>query len=113
MKSKWYLLLAVGLVFFELSYAATETGYIDYIIVRDSDGLVYFGLKESQLEGQKPACASKSYWMIRDENSATGQQQLSVLLSAQMAGKKITVYGYDQCTRWGDGEDVNAIRLRF
>ncbi|NVJ60820.1 MAG: hypothetical protein HWE27_10530 [Gammaproteobacteria bacterium] len=91
--------------------AGQSIGYIDSIIVRDSDGLVYFTLKNEVIETAKPACATKTYWMIRDENSKTAEYQISQLLAAQMAGKKVTIYGHGACTRWGDGEDVNTVRV--
>ncbi len=66
-------------------------------------------------DGEKidsPACATISYWMIRDENSNSGKQQLSMLLAAHAAQRSISVHGMNTCNRWGDGEDVDYIRLR-
>ncbi|MDM3871230.1 hypothetical protein QSV34_07660 [Porticoccus sp. W117] len=94
------------------NYAGQATGKIKDILIRDSDGLVYIILKNDAQVSDKPACATNSYWMIKDENSETGKRQLSALLAAQLAGKEITIVGYNTCTRWGDGEDINLVRIR-
>jgi hypothetical protein len=59
----------------------------------------------------KPTCAKNPYWMIRDENSNAGKQQLATLLAAQATGKTVTVNGMGTCQRWLDGEDVNDVVL--
>ncbi|MCO7225686.1 hypothetical protein [Pleionea sp. CnH1-48] len=92
-------------------FASSATGKIDWLIVRDSDGLTYFTLKNFSRD-EKPACAKHDYWMIKDEKSVSGKHQLSILLAAQASGKTVTVRGYAACTRWGDGEDVNSIQIR-
>lgn len=91
-------------------YAGTQLGTVGYIIVRASDGLVYFTLKGDAKVGS-PSCARNSYWMIKDENSNSGKFQYSMVLSAQASGKTIRVTGMNSCTRWGDGEDVNSIQI--
>ncbi|MFN3900695.1 MAG: hypothetical protein ACK4GU_11540 [Alishewanella aestuarii] len=102
------------IVFFALSLfqskAGTQEGYIDWINVRASDGLIFFALKDG-IKHNSPTCAANNYWMIRDENSEAGKKQFALLLTAQAAGKKITVVGMNSCQRWGDGEDVDWIRL--
>jgi hypothetical protein len=92
-------------------YAGTQLGTVDYIIVRASDGLVYFTLKGGDQAG-KPSCATHGYWMIKDENSTSGKLQYSMVLSAHASGKVIKVTGMNTCTRWGDGEDVNSIQIK-
>lgn len=79
------------------------------MLVRASDGLV-----SVELEGThagKPACAIYDYWMIREEASVFGKQQYAMLLSAKLAGKSIKIIGSNQCVRWLDGEDIDAIFL--
>lgn len=90
------------------SQAGTQTGVIENIYVRASDGLVYFVLKGSAKTGS-PACATIGYWMLKDENSAAGKRQYALLLAAQLAGKTIVVSGFNTCTRWADGEDADLI----
>lgn len=90
--------------------AGFQSGTVNYIIVRASDGLVYFTLKGGSMSG-RPPCASIGYWMIKDENSNAGRLQYSMLLSAHASGKTVRVTGMNTCTRWGDGEDVNSIRI--
>jgi hypothetical protein len=92
------------------SWAGTQSGKVDYLIVRASDGLVYFTLKGGSLNNS-PSCATNSYWMIKDENSVAGQQQYSMLLAAHAAQKTVNVSGMNTCSRWGDGEDVNSVQI--
>jgi hypothetical protein len=92
-------------------YAGTQSGTVNYIIVRASDGLVYFTLKGGSRVGN-PSCATHGYWMIKDENSNSGKLQYSMVLSAHASGKTINVTGMNACTRWGDGEDVNSIQIK-
>lgn len=91
-------------------YAGTQSGTVDYIIVRASDGLVYFTIEGGEI-ADNPPCAKRGYWMIKDENSNSGKMQYSMILSAQASGKTINVSGLNTCTRWGDGEDVNYIKI--
>jgi hypothetical protein len=91
-------------------YAGTQSGTVDYITVRASDGLVYFTLKGGSKTGS-PSCAKIGYWMIKDENSNSGKLQYSMVLSAHASGKTINITGMNTCTRWGDGEDVNSIKI--
>lgn len=102
--------IALSVLFPLCAFAGTQAGTVNTLIVRSSDGLIYFWLN-GVAAINKPACAVYSYWMIRDENSNAGKQQLAILLSAKATGKQITVYGRNSCLRWGDGEDVDAISL--
>lgn len=91
--------------------ASEGSGRITYLVVRDADGLIYF-----EVDGRrtpKPACtADQNYFMIRDENSATGKRTYALLLSAFLSGRTIEVSGTGTCTRWSNGEDVYHVRLR-
>lgn len=102
--------LPVILIFLSsFSYAGSQIGEIQYVIVRASDGLIYFRLSGSK--SGAPGFATSGEWMIRDESSNVGKQQYAMLLAAQLAGKSVTVSGFNTCVRWGDGEDVNEIRI--
>jgi hypothetical protein len=96
-------------IFSSVCFAGTQTGTVKQLHKRASDGLIYFFL--SGTPTGSPSCASNPYWMIRDENSNTGKQQLALLLSAKATGGVVTIYGAGTCNRWGDGEDVNDIVL--
>lgn len=90
------------------SYAGYQMGKVQTIVVRE-DGLHYVVL-EGTAAG-KPACATAGYWMIRDENSAAGKSQLSVLLAAHASGRVVYIDGKNSCTRWGDGEDISTVQI--
>ncbi|WP_372627600.1 hypothetical protein [Arsukibacterium sp.] len=106
-----FLLVSVLFTFGWPVSAGSQVGKVDYVIVRASDGLVFFGLIDGVKSGS-PACATNSYWMIRDENSEAGKKQYAMLLTAQASGRNIEVTGMNTCNRWSDGEDVNWLRLR-
>lgn len=102
------LALYAGLI--ALATAGTQTGQVTDVFVRASDGLVYFQL--SGTSSDRPACAANhTYWMIKDEKSLTGKQQLAMLMQAQATGQTVAVSGAGTCTRWADGEDTDGIRL--
>lgn len=89
--------------------AGSQIGKITHLTVRQSDGLIYFNV--SNTAHNKPSCATHPYWMIRNEKSQVGKVQYAMLLTAQAAKRTIAVTGNNTCSRWGDGEDVNAITL--
>lgn len=105
-----YLALS-SILFTNAIYASTYTGKISSIIIRDSDGLVYVYM-EGQRVGNIPSCSAYNYMMIKNENSATGKRQLAQLLLAQATNKTVVIVGYDVCTRWANGEDINYIEVR-
>lgn len=92
-----------------LAYAGEQTGKILSLTVRAGDGLISFTM-ENTATG-KPACAKYSYWIIADENSVTGKQQLAMLITARASGQVISVYGSNSCVRWNDGGNVAGITL--
>ena len=92
-------------------HAGSQTGKVTNLLVRASDGLVYFTI-DGPAKVNSPACARVSYWMIRDENSEVGKKQYAMLLAAQASGREIVVQGMNTCLRWNDGEDVNYLQLK-
>ena len=105
------ILKVIFLFFFVIgsAFGRTQTGQVTQVIVRSSDGLIYFFL--STTPDGKPACATQPYFMIKDETSAAGKQQLALLMQARATGQAITVIGTGACGRWPDGEDVLVIML--
>lgn len=87
--------------------AGQQTGQVTRVMARASDGLTYFFM--SGAASGRPSCATNSYWMIKDENSAAGKRQIAMLIAARSTGQEITVEGAGTCSRWPDGEDVNFI----
>ncbi len=107
---KLHLVLAAFLMSAtSLSLAGTQSGTINALHIRASDGLIYFTLNGPKTGS--PACAQVAYWMVKDENSAAGKRQYAALLAASAAGKTIHVSGSNTCTRWSDGEDVDQITI--
>ena len=105
-----YKILLVFFLFFCIgipAMAGSQTGQVISVQVRASDGLVWFYL--SGTPSGRPSCATNTYWMILNENSVAGKQQLAQLLTARATGQVITVVGSNTCNRWNDGEDVNLI----
>lgn len=92
-----------------VAFAGFGQGRVTQIIVRASDGLVYFFLNAPPTD--RPSCATQPYWMIKDENSEVGKRQLALLMEAQATGREVQVQGFGTCTRWVDGEDVNVVIL--
>lgn len=99
--------LAVG----SPTWASEAYGQVLSLWVRDSDGLTYVTLDRNPTT-PRPACAAATpYYMIAREDSAVGKRQYAILLAAKIAGKAIYLTGRGTCVRWGDGEDIDTIRL--
>lgn len=91
-----------------IANAGSESGQVISLTVRASDGLVLFDLSGPHLN--PPACTQgHSYWIIKNENSETGKRQLAMLMAARASGATVHVSGANTCTRWPDGEDVDAL----
>lgn len=93
------------------AFAGTQVGKVDRLLVRNSDGLVYFYLTGTASNRAAPCATNTTYWMLRNESSETGKRQFSMLLAAQASGREVSVTGSGTCARWGDGEDVETIDL--
>ena len=87
----------------------TQTGTVNQLIVRASDGLIILWLNGTA--SGRPACATIGYWMIKNENSTAGKQQLAQLMMARALGIPVTVTGAGTCTRWSDGEDLDLVTI--
>ncbi|CDU08704.1 conserved hypothetical protein [Vibrio coralliirubri] len=92
--------------------AGSQTGKVSTLYARASDNLHLVTLTGGTAKTDSPTCATKGYWLIRDENSIAGKSQFSQLLAAKMAGKTVTISGLNSCIRWGDGEDINTIIIK-
>ncbi len=90
--------------------AGTQTGTISQLTVRASDGLIILYMNGTPSD--RATCAAhQPYWMIKDENSTSGKQQLAQLVTAYAAGRTVNIVGMGTCTRWGDGEDIDLVNL--
>lgn len=90
--------------------AGDQVGQVLDIQVRAPDGLNIIELSGSH--SSKPACASFSYWLIKDENSTAGKQQLALLMAAQASAQTVQIVGSGTCSRWPDGEDIGAVIIK-
>ena len=101
------LLVVVAMIMASPSWAGSVTGVVRRLLVRDSDGLVLVEIIGSATG--KPACATHSYWIIRDENSESGKRQYALLLAAKASGLTVQISGANRCSRWSDGEDIDLV----
>jgi hypothetical protein len=103
------LMAAVLCVGVTQALASEVTGKLTYVIVRDADGLIWVAVDGPRTA--RPACAQFDYFMIQDENSASGKRTYAALLAAKVAGKTVHIWGAHSCTRWPDGEDIHAVQV--
>ena len=101
------LSLTLPLLYPVLVEASDQNGKVNALEIRASDGLIFFVLDGNR--SAKPSCATRDYWMIRDEKSNAGKQQFAALLSAKISGRAILIRGSGTCARWGDGEDIESV----
>ncbi len=90
--------------------AGNQTGKITMLYARAGDNLHLVALTGARINS--PDCATKGYWLIKDENSVAGKSQFSQLLAAQLAGKTVELVGDNSCTRWGDGENISIVLIK-
>jgi hypothetical protein len=90
--------------------AGTQTGFVKSIYARDSDGVVIVDLA-GNAASLHPTCAVQTYWVIPNESSDSGKRLLTLLLSAQLSFRVVTIIGKDTCNRWGDGEDIDTVGI--
>jgi len=105
------IFLVIQLALLSLSapaMAGSQTGQVTQILKRANDGLIYIYMT-GQGSGRPSCAANTTYWMVKDENSVTGKQQLALLMSARATSQTITIIGANSCTRWGDGEDIDYV----
>jgi hypothetical protein len=60
--------------------------------------------------GTWPACASLQRYAV-NASTAAGQAIYAAILSAKMAGQKITVTGAGNCSIWGDSETIATMSV--
>lgn len=106
---KWKILLSVLSFGFGVAQAGNVTGTVTNLMVRSTDGLIYVVVTGTPVG--RPACAALNYWMIMNENSNSGKQQLAALMGAKASGQTVTIWGNGTCNRWPDGEDIAAVEL--
>ncbi len=90
------------------SAPSEQTGYIKSIQVL-SDGRTIVNMVD--VRADKPDCANYPYWFIADEDSVAAKNQISILLSAHVAKRSITIRGSGLCLRWVDGEDISSVEI--
>jgi hypothetical protein len=106
---KWKILLLALSYGFGVAHAGYVTGTVTNLVVRAYDGMIYVVVTGTPVG--KPACATHNYWMIMNENSTSGKQQLAVLMTAKALGQTVTIWGNGTCTRYTDGEDIAAVEV--
>lgn len=109
-KVLYFLSLIILVLLGNTVWASTFDGKVTAIHVRDVDGMVWIYV-EGTRKGTVPACATKGYFIVKNENSAAGKRQLATLMMAQAMNKRVLIEGYSTCTRWGDGEDINTVSI--
>ena len=108
MKLRSLVAAALAAISLPVLAGGTQSGQITQIAVRASDGLIVVYM--SGTATGRPSCgASQPYWIVKDENSTTGKQQLAALMAARTTGQNVTITGLGTCTRWSDGEDINMV----
>ena len=104
------LMLASCCAFALPATAGTQVGTVKDIFVRDSDGLIWVDLNGTASD--RALCAQvTTYWMIPNETTDTGKRLYAMLLSAQLAGRVVTIHGKNTCDRWLDGEDIETVNF--
>ena len=100
---------AVTFMMSSIVYGSVQDGTVTRVSVRNN-GVHWFYVTGNRTA--RPDCATFTYWFIQDENSVSGKSQFSMLLSAYLSGKTVTIEGTGSCSRHHDGEDIKDVVLR-
>lgn len=92
------------------AHASEQAGTVSNVSIRATDGLIMANVDGSRSD--RPACATRTYWAIKDESSAAGRNQYAALLAARVSGASVSIVGTGACTRWLDAEDINWVYLK-
>ncbi|WP_152569458.1 MULTISPECIES: hypothetical protein [Sphingomonas] len=58
-----------------------------------------------------PACATQATRFAIPSNTDWGKAMISIILSAQAAGKQVFINGTGNCSTWGDSEGVDYVMI--
>lgn len=85
------------------AWAGTSSGSVTSVTVNAYNYLFF----SNGTKSGTPGCGSgnPNDWAV-DLSTAKGRSIYALVLSSQIQGKSITVIGGNQCTTWGDREDV-------
>lgn len=102
------LLLMICISF--TTFASTETGKIQRILINRNIPNVVLMTVASSVEPTKASCVSGWEWAI-DISTETGRAQYALALALYMGGKSIVVNGSDICETglYANAESVNYV----
>jgi hypothetical protein len=92
------------------SAQSVATGSISNVDVQTANGGKVIFNQGSNRSGV-PTCATITNRWAFDGTTPAGQATLSLILSAYMSGKSVTVHGLGNCSAWGDTETVQYIEM--
>ncbi|WP_133719264.1 hypothetical protein [Methylocaldum gracile] len=110
------ILIAIALsLVATLAIGGSETGTVrfehgQYASGPNSAGYTFFYLDDGT-KVAPPGCATFAggeRWVINNDWPAA-KIQMSVLLAAAVSGKRVTIYGSNNCSVWGDTETATNI----
>jgi hypothetical protein len=113
-----FKLLAAAIVgtFTTSVMATSETGYVNFAFGQynsssSSAGLTFFTLDGGSNTCCRPACATVVDRWVLDNDWPAAKIQMSVLLTAAVSGKRVTVRGSDSCSVFSNTETAVDIFL--
>ncbi|WP_434101729.1 hypothetical protein [Methylocaldum gracile] len=103
--NKCYKTIFVSLLFPVSAIAGGGNGHVEIEHVGGyGNGRLVFFYTTNHLN--PPACNTYKRRWVMDLGNPAGKEQYALLLSAQISGKQVTVYGTNQCDLAGDSETV-------
>jgi len=115
-KARSFPMFAALFLMIPLAHATgTETGkakfdYGQIFSTPSHPGYTFFRLSEGTARTDRPGCATQDRWVINNAWPAA-KTQIATLMSAVLAGRKVSVQGTGDCAAWGDTETVWDVHL--
>lgn len=102
-------LIIIALLIPSIAIASEQIGLV--VDIRVASKTLSTNPTHFKLDGvwmNKPFCATTDYWAI-DTDTPAGRNFLAVVLTAQASGRRVAIWGTDQCTLRADMETVLQI----
>jgi hypothetical protein len=110
------LAAAMAAIFATNVMATTETGYVRFTYGQHNSSSASAGFTFFTLDGRsntccRPACVTYDDRWVLDNDWPAARIQMSVLLTAAVSGKRVTVRGSDSCSVYFNTETAVDILL--
>ena len=105
-------ILAFSLVLPSAGFAGTGSGLAEIEAVGGySNGQIVFLYTTNHINA--PSCNTYRQRWVLDISTSSGKQQYALLLSAQLSGKQVVIWGTNNCSLWVDQDSEGVFSVGY